>query len=170
MIRANKSPNLRKVSRVAGRMQLVSHGASVGLWNLRLKVPRATVSHAHDRLSRVPRGTATSPRKRSRPVSTWNIGAGLLRFSQEPQVFAGRDVPRGTLHPATPLLRFAAKVPTPDCSTWNLPASRIQPMANYKGRPFHDQNCLECAAKDVPRGTYLARFHTQIYLRAILAQ
>ena len=37
MIRANKSPNLRKVSRVARRMQLVSRGTSVGLWNLRLE-------------------------------------------------------------------------------------------------------------------------------------
>lgn len=57
MIRANKSPNLRKVSRVARRMQLVSRGTCVGLWNLSLKVPRGTATSPGKRSRDVPRGT-----------------------------------------------------------------------------------------------------------------
>lgn len=85
-----QSPNLRKVSRVARRMQLVSRGTSVGLWNLSLKVPRGTVLHP-------PAGfTSRSAWSNYAPLamqtcSTWNTDVGLSGPPQEPQVPASRD-------------------------------------------------------------------------------
>jgi hypothetical protein len=70
MIRVNKPPNSRKVSRIASALQLVSRGTSAVLWNFAwLDVPRGTSEQF-----------------------CWEI----LR---ERAVFVVRNVPRETFHP-----------------------------------------------------------------------
>jgi hypothetical protein len=144
MIRANKSPNLRKVSRVARRMQPVSRGTSVDLWNLSLKVPRGTVSHAHDRVSRVPRGTGTSPRKRCRHVPRETSVRAIGAFAGTRSI-CGCDVLRGSLHPSHSYRR-----------TYQPRA--FNQLAKCIAWPVHHQ--IVWAAQDVLRGTKLRAIHS----------
>ena len=143
MIRANKSPNLRKVSRVARRMQLVSRGTPVGLWNLSLKVPR---------------GTATSPRKRCRHVPRETSVRAIGAFAGTPSI-CGCNVSRGTLHPSHSLAAIWLQLFLPQivpCGTYQPRA--FNQLAKCIAWPVHHQ--IVWAAQDVPRGTKLRAIHS----------
>lgn len=158
MIRANKSPNLRKVSRVARRMQLVSRGTLPALWNLSLKVPRGTVSQAYDHVSRVPRGTATSPRKRCRHVPRETSVRAIGAFAGTRSI-CGCDVLRGSLHPSHSLAAIWLQLFLPQivpCGTYQPRA--FNQLAKCIAWPVHHQ--IVWAAQDVPRGTKLRAIHS----------